>query len=81
MPALINRQQALEDGIYAADEGRGPIILGAAVGEILVSIMRVGVDSGVSGSPKPGREQEGARPSVGKTICHTISHAIYGLLP
>ena len=73
---LLHCWRALGGGIYAADDGHGPILLGAAAGDILASEVRVGFSGGIDGIPSPGTARKGEPPSLEDTNRHTGSQAI-----
>ena len=58
------------------DDTHGPIILGVAAGESLMTGVQDVVDSRVSGSQSPGPSQEGTAPSMGDNVIHTRTQAI-----
>ena len=60
MTAMLYCRQALGDGLYAADDGSGSILLVEAEGENSVSRMQVGVYGDVTGSPLLGPAREGS---------------------
>ena len=68
---MLNFQQALGDGIYAADDGPRFVILGSAVGKSSVSRMRFGVGGWVAGSRLSGPTLEVFTPSLYNTNVHT----------
>ena len=70
MSALLQFWWTLGGGVYAADSRRGSILLGAAVGEIYVSRVQVGVGDRVAESPSLGPAQEEEPHSLDNTNLH-----------